>query len=137
MIKRIASALILGLCLAGSVQAAETMDEKEFQKLMKEIGDTTKRFRPGIEGKDTAQVSKDAARLSEINTKMAAFWKARKAEDAEKWSHETAAAATALAASAKAGNWEKAQKDAQGVMRCKACHDAHREKLEDGSYRIK
>ena len=70
---------------------------------------------------------------------MAGFWKTRKAaEDAVKWSDDSAAAATATVAAVRAGDWEKVKSSWDGVGKnCKACHDKHREKLDDGSYKIK
>ena len=69
---------------------------------------------------------------------MATLFKARKADDAVKIADDSAAAATATAAAAKAGDWDKV-KSSWGTVNggCKGCHDKHREKLEDGSYKIK
>jgi cytochrome c556 len=120
------------------VSAAEPVDEKQFQKLMKEVGDVGKRFRSGVESKNSEQVSKDANRAAEIHKQLVAFWHDRKAADAVKWSEETSKAATMLATAAKVGDWEKAKTELQNYGKsCKGCHDAYREKLDDGSYRIK
>ena len=117
---------------------AESLDDAAFKKLMKEVGGAAKRFKGGVESKDGAQVSKDAARVSEIYKQMAPFWKERKSDKGVKWSDESSIAAAALADSAKKGEWDTVKINMQGVMKnCKACHDAHREKLDDGGYRIK
>ncbi|MSU63634.1 MAG: hypothetical protein EXS31_14755 [Pedosphaera sp.] len=117
---------------------ADPMDEKQFQKLMKESGDIAKRMKPGIDGKDSAQVSKDGARIEEINKQMVAFWQAKKVEKAVKLSEESVASAKLVASSAKEQDWEKVKASLQGVMKnCKACHETYREKLDDGSYRFK
>jgi acetyl esterase/lipase len=57
----------LAALLVSSISAfsADSLDEKQFQKLMKEVGDTTKRVKPGIESKDADQLNKDASRLAE------------------------------------------------------------------------
>jgi cytochrome c556 len=129
------TALILS---TGALLAAEKIDEKQFQTLMKEVGDTGRRFRSGMESKNSAQVTKDAARVAEIHKQLASFWKDRKIEDAVKWSEETSVAATAVVAAVKADDWEKAKTQLQSYGKsCKACHDAYREKLADGSYKIK
>jgi len=132
--------IFLAALLASSISAlsADALDEKQFQKLMKEVGDTTKRVKPGIESKDADQLNKDAARLAEIYKQTVPFWQHRKVDDAAKWSQESAAAASALALAAKAKDWDKATQHFRELGKnCKACHDAHREKLEDGSSRIK
>jgi len=133
------SILSLGLVVAlPLVAGAETLDEKKFQKLMKEVGDANKRFRAAIESQDSAQVSKDAARVSEIYKEMTGFWQQRKSEKAVKWADDSASAAALAATAAKAKDWDKVKLHLQDVTKnCKACHDVHREKLEDGSYRIK
>jgi cytochrome c556 len=53
-------------------------------------------------------------------------------------SEDSATAATATAAAAKAGEWDKVKTHWGAVGKsCKDCHEKHREKLEDGSYKIK
>ena len=121
-----------------SLQAAEPLDEKALQKLMKEVGDTSKRFRKTQDDKNSAQMAKDATPLAEIYKETVGFWKGRKIDDAMKWSQESETVAKATAAAAREENWDKVKTSLQGLMKnCKSCHDAHREKLADGSYRIK
>ena len=120
------------------IRAADTLDEKGFQKLMKEVGKAAKDSKNNQQSKNAAVVEKDSARVAEIYTQMAAFWKARKTDDAAKLSEESAAAASATAAAAKAGDWDKV-KTSWGTVgqNRKGCHEKHREKLDDGSYKIK
>ena len=133
--------LLLALALAAFVlpsRAADAMDEKQFQKLMKEVGGISKKFRDNAQAKNSAAVEKDAARTAEIYKQMAGFWKARKTDDAARMSEDSASAATATAAAAKAGEWDKVKTHWGAVGKsCKDCHEKHREKLEDGSYKIK
>ena len=121
-----------------TVRAAEAMDEKSFQKLMKEVGKASKAMKDNATAKNAAVVQKDATRVAEIYTQMAGFWKARKTDDAVKWSEDSATAATATAAAAQAGDWDKVKTSWSGVGKnCKACHEKHQDKQEDGSYKIK
>ena len=121
-----------------TARAADALDEKQFQKLMKEVGNVAKDFRNNSQAKNAAVIEKDAARTAEIYKQMAGFWKARKVDDAAKWSEQSSAAAGATAAAAKAGDWDKVKSSWSTVGRnCKECHDTHREKLPDGGYRIK
>ena len=133
----LAAALIAGLFVSPQVRGAD-LDEKSLQKLMKEVGDIAKRFKPNQDNKNAAGLAKDASRLSEINKQTAAFWKSRKFDDATKWATDSAEAANAAATAANAGDWDKVKGSVGAVMKnCKSCHDAHREKVEDGVYRIK
>jgi cytochrome c556 len=127
------------LVLASAILVrAEILDEKQFQKLMKEVGDTNKRFKAGIDGQDSAQVSKDAARISEIYKEMEPFWRKRNSDKAAKWAGDSATAAASVASSAKAKDWDKVKLHYQDLTKtCKSCHDVHRERLDDGTSRIK
>ena len=128
---------VMALSLS-SVRAADAMDEKAFAKLMKEVGKTAKGMKDNAAAKNAEAVQKDAARVAEIYTQMAGFWKSRKTDDAVKWSEDSATAATATAAAAKAGDWELVKSSWGGVGKnCKACHEKHQDKQDDGSYKIK
>jgi cytochrome c556 len=124
--------------LSQSLCAAEKLDDKGFEKLMKEVGKAQKGFKKNQDEKNSAAMVKETTRLAEIYTELAGFWKDRKVTDATKWSEESATSATAAASAAKAGEWDKVQTHVQSLMKnCKNCHEAHREKLDDGSSRIK
>ncbi len=134
--------LLLGFVLLTfsfvTTRAADAVDEKQFQKLMKQVGKVSKDYKANFEAKNGAVLEKDAAAAAAAYTQMAGFWKARKADDAVKWSEDSATAATAMAAAVKAGNWDSVKTHWNAVSKnCKGCHDAHREKLPDGGYKIK
>lgn len=131
-------ALALSVVAFTTVRAADALDEKAFQKHMKAVGKTTKAFKANFESKNAAAVEKDGAATAEAYQAMAGFFKARKNEDAVKWSDDSAAGAAGAAAAAKAGDWDKVKSQWGAVGKnCKACHDKYREKLDDGSYKIK
>ena len=138
MKSKLLSALALIVFGFTTARAADAIDEQQFKKLMKEVGRVAKGFKNNAQAKNAATVEKDSARVAEIYTQMAGFWKARNADDAAKVSAASAAAAKATAVAAKAGDWDKV-KAHWGVVGkgCKDCHEAHREKLPDGGYKIK
>jgi len=135
---KVLCALALIAFSTAAVRAADAIDEQQFQKLMKEVGKVAKGFKEKAQAKDAAAVEKDSARVAQIYTQMTGFWKSRHTDDAVKWSDASASAARATAAAAKAGDWDKV-KTSWGALNksCKDCHDAHREKLPDGAYKIK
>ena len=102
------------------------------------VGKAAKDFKANFDAKNAAAIEKDAATAAAAYEAMSAFWKARKAAHATEWSDASAKAATATAAAAKAGDWNKVKTE-WGIVgaNCKKCHEAHREKLDDGSYKIK
>ena len=121
-----------------ALRAADALDEKGFQTHMKSVGKVAKGFKANLDSKNAAAVEKDATTAAAAYEAMTGFWKARKTDDAIKFSSDSAAAATATAAAAAAGDWDKVNASWKTVnQNCKACHDKHREKLDDGSYKIK
>ena len=84
------------------------------------------------------EVASNAEELVKLYGSMHQFWVQRNVEDAVKWTDEGKAAATELAAAAKAGDTAKAESAFKAVGgTCRSCHTAHREKLPDGTYKIK
>jgi nitrate/TMAO reductase-like tetraheme cytochrome c subunit len=84
------------------------------------------------------QVVRKAEQIGVAYENMIEFWRQRKAEDAVKWSEAGKAAALQLATAMSSGDAERvavAMKSLGGT--CRSCHEAHREKLSDGRYRIK
>src|SRR5689334_12491806 len=131
-------ALTLSAISLTTIHAADALDEKAFQKHMKAVGKTSKAFKANFESKNAAAIEKDGAVTAEAYKAMAAFFKARKNDDAAKWSDDSAAGAAGAAAAAKAGEWDKVKSQWGAVGKnCKACHDKYREQHDDGSYKIK
>ena len=120
------------------LRAADATGEKEFQRHMKQVGKVAKDFKGNFDSKNAAAVEKDSTTAAEAYKAMGAFWKARKTDDATKWSEQSATAASAAAAAAKAGDWDKVKANWGAINRnCRDCHDAHREKVQGGGYKIK
>jgi mono/diheme cytochrome c family protein len=84
------------------------------------------------------QGAKDAQRLSELFKHVLMYWEAKKADDAVAFAKSAIAAADAtVEASSKMDMTAltASQQKLQGA--CQGCHMAHRERLADGSYKIK
>jgi cytochrome c556 len=91
-----------------------------------------------METKTGEQAARRAERLGTVYENMINFWRQRNAADAVKWSEEGKAAALQLATAASANDADKAKAALDAVNGgCKSCHDAHREKVGDGKYKIK
>lgn len=114
------------------------VDEKEYQASMKTLGATMGHLRKSMEAKAVEDVVTDASKIEAVFLLSEKFWTERKTEDAIKWSKDGAAAAKELGVATKANDAEKAGAAAKAIgATCMACHTAHREKLPDGSYKIK
>jgi cytochrome c556 len=91
-----------------------------------------------MDQKTGEEAVKNAERLAVAYEEMIAFWRQRSAPGAVKWSEQGKAASVELAAAAHAGDSQRASTAYAAVAStCQACHDAHREQLESGAYRVK
>lgn len=134
--KRFFLAGLAGGALLGSLLFA--MDEKELHVKMKKAGDHMGALRKSMQAKAMPEVAAQAKGIAAALEGTDAFWAARNKQDAVGWSKEGVEAAHALAQAAESGNAD-AVRTAMGKLggSCKSCHDVHREKLPDGTYRIK
>ena len=125
------------LALAVFSAAVSGQDDAQLQDLMKATNTEMGVLRK-IDAKTGPDAAASAEKLSAIYEKVTAFWTAKNVPDAVKISGEGKTAADSLVAAVKAGDSEKASaafKTLGGT--CRPCHEAHREKAADGSYKIK
>lgn len=120
------------------VQAQKRISEEDYSKVMKEIGPLVQTLRKNVEAGNAADAGKNAARLEMLFGDSVSFWQARKTEDAIA-AAKTAVTAAGDAAKAASANNMTALTEATRVLggTCMGCHNAHRERLPDGTYRIK
>ena len=125
--------LFLGICAMGLAQ-----DEDAYRGWMKAAPPAVGGIRKNLEAKSMEAVIDDAKKLEHIFGQSAEFWTKKGGADAAGWSKDAQAAAAKVASAAAAGDAEGAAAAFKTVTgSCKGCHEAHREKLADGSYKIK
>ena len=128
--------LIPMLCLAAGV-AVVAEENTEFVTWMKATKGATDDLKK-MEQKTGEQAVRRAERIGTVYESMIGYWRQRNASDAVKWSEEGKAAALQMATAAYSGDGEKAKAAFEAMSNgCKSCHDAHREKIAEGKYRIK
>ncbi len=129
----IGAAVVFGVAVMAGEKAPD-----EYVKNMKDTNAAAQSLRKNVEAKDYEAVSKDAATLKTLFSTTEDFWTKRNAEDAVTAAKAGVKAATDLEAAAKAKN-EAGVTDAAKTLQgtCKTCHDAHRERLPDGTSEIK
>lgn len=112
--------------------AAFSQSEEDLDKWMKNVGKAMGDLRKANEAKDAEALKAGGKILVENFENAAKFFAKHKDHgmaDAVEWNTKTLTAARALADGS--GTF-------QGVSStCKSCHDKYREKLEDGSYKLK
>ena len=109
--------LIAMLAALGVVGVAQ--DDAQYQTWMKSVPPTVGAIRNAA---DNAAAAGDATKLADTFDKVAAFWKARNADDAVKFAETARDAAKAIVA----GSGEKAANLQKIQSTCGGCHSAHR-----------
>lgn len=129
---------LLVLSFVASFLALAAADHDELSKAMKTAGSTMGPLKKALDAGTMAEVGPAAAKLEGAFTATEAFWTGRKVADATKWSQDALAAAGALRKAGEAGSADAAKAAFIKIAgTCKGCHDAHREKLPDGTFKIK
>ncbi len=125
------SGKLFSLLLAGMlvIVPAFSQSEEDLDKAMKAVGKTMGDLRKANEANDAEALKAGGKVLVEQFTLSSKFWAKHKMDDAIAMNDKTLAAAKALAA----GTGDFASVGAT----CKGCHDQYREKLADGSYKLK
>lgn len=124
--------------LAKRVPPPLTPEEDAFDKVMKRVGPAFNELRAAAGASNAAATGEHARVLQAAFADVEAFWKKRGAADARNWTGTARTQLTALERAAGAGNWEQVKTAVAEVNRsCSACHTAYRERLEDGTFRLR
>lgn len=105
---------------------------------MKTVNSAMGVVRAGLEKPDAAQLKEQAAALKKAFADTEAIFKARGTATAIAWAGEALKHATSMEAAVAAGKWDEVKAAAGGIQPlCAQCHGEHRERMDDGTYRIK
>ena len=127
-----------GLDVAKKPLPPVTADDEVLTKIMKQVGPANTALRSDIEKMDVNLAKEHATALKQAFTQAEAFWKGKGKSNAIQWTQEARKAAESVDAAAATSNWEGAKSSAATLgQQCGACHTVYRERLEDGSYRVK
>ncbi len=127
-----------GIDLAKRIPPPMTPEEEALDKAMKAINPAFGAIRQAVAAAGGENAAQHAATLKQAFTETEAFWKKRGVADAQKWAGDARAQSEALERAITDGKWDDA-KAAAGTLQqvCSACHGAYRERLDDGSYRLR
>lgn len=115
-----------------------TADEEVYQKLMVQVGASNGALRKAIEASDAKVATEHTMALRKTFADVEAFWRGRRRNDAAQWAQDARKLSENIERAALAGQWEAVKSHAGTLGKtCQACHGVHRERFDDGSYRIK
>jgi hypothetical protein len=124
--------------LAKFVPPPLTPEETAFDAVMKQVNPTLGELRKALEASDAAATKTQGAKLRGFFSETSAFFAKRSVADAQGWAKEAVTLVDLATKSAASNDWTAAKDAASKIQPlCASCHNAHRERLEDGSYRIK
>ena len=136
--RRLGVMTVCTLVVLGLTVRANEKPSESYQKAMKDLGAATQSLRNNVTAKDYDAIAKDAATFKASFAVAQSFWTGKQVDDAMKLAQDGAKAAADLETAAKAKSEEgvAAAQRAVGAT-CAACHMAHRERLQDGTFEIK
>lgn len=124
--------------LAKHLPPPPTPAENAFDNTMKKIGPAFTALRQGVDGANAAAVTAQALIVKQGFAEAEAFWKARGKAEPATWSQDAARLADAIDKAAANGRWDEVKTSSTALGRtCQTCHGAYRERLDDGTYRVK
>ena len=115
-----------------------TPEEEAFDAVMKRIGPAFTGLRAAIDDANAPAAAESTKTLKEAFADAEAFWKARKTADAIEWTQTARRLVGTLDRVVGGANWPLVKTAADELNRtCSTCHTAYRERLEDGTFRVK
>jgi hypothetical protein len=115
-----------------------TPEETAFDAVMKQVNPTFGDLRKALEASDAAMAKTHGDKLRSLFADTGAFFAKRSVADAQGWAKEAVTLVETVNKSAADNDWATARDAASRIQPlCSSCHNAHRERLEDGSYRVK
>jgi cytochrome c556 len=124
--------------LAKRPPAPLTPEEEAYDKVMKRVGPSVTAMRQGIAASNADAVKEQTAVLKQAFADTVAFWKKRGTVDATGWAQEAIKHVAAIEAAAAGAQWDGVKTATSALTQtCQNCHGVYRERLDDGSYRIR
>ena len=115
-----------------------TPAEESFDKTMKAVSGANTAMRKGIEESNAQLTKEQAAILKKGFMEAQIFFKDRKTDDAITWAQDAYKFTDQIDQAATAGKWEEVKTAATSLAgMCTACHGVHRERFDDGTFRVR
>jgi hypothetical protein len=115
-----------------------TPEEQALDNVMKQVNPTFTALRQSLDASAATTAKQHAGELKGFFTQTQAFFKGRGTADATGWAGDAIGLVDKIDAAAAAGKWDDAKASATTLNGlCGQCHTAHRERQDDGTYRVK
>src|SRR5262245_13219191 len=115
-----------------------TAEEEALSKIMKQIAPAQTALRGALDKTDMAIAKEQANVLKQAFVQTEAFWKPKGKPEATKFAEEARKLSDQIGTAIATGNWDDAKAHAGTLgQQCAGCHGAFRERMDDGTFRIK
>jgi cytochrome c556 len=115
-----------------------TADDLALQKIMTKLPAAQAAVRKSLDSKDAAGAKEQATLLKDSFTQIEAFFKTKNNQEAMKWAGEGKGHAEAILVNLGMNNVEAAKTSITPLGgTCGSCHGKYRERMDDGTFRIK
>jgi cytochrome c556 len=123
------------IVLSGVNTRAQNVD---LDATMKKVQPAFGQLRKSIEAMDATMAKESTAVLKTALADVATFFEAKGKHDAHQWASDAGKIVASIETSAAASKWDDVKASAGSLGKsCQTCHDAYREKADDGTYRLK
>jgi cytochrome c556 len=126
-------ALLFGVAALSTLQG---QTEQEHETLMKSAGSMLGPLRKAVGAQEGPTVAEAGRKIEGIFAEVEKFWAGRNTADAAGWSRDAQMAAREMVSAGESGR-NPAEAFARLSEACRVCHETHRTKADDGSWRIK
>jgi cytochrome c556 len=125
------AALLLGMTVAQA-------EAPHLQAFMKTVAAANGALGKSVMEKNSTETSANAQKMADAFVKVQAHFEEDHLTDGVNLAKRAHKASMDLIAAANAGEWDKASDELKALGgTCQACHSQYREKLPDGSYKMK
>jgi cytochrome c556 len=115
-----------------------TAEEVSLNAVMKTIGPANAALRTAVQESNAEIVSQNVMKLRPAFAQTETIWDNLGQSAAAEWAREALAHSASIERAAAAGNWDAVKSSAAALNQlCQNCHGVYRERLEDGTFRIK
>jgi cytochrome c556 len=129
---------VAGVDVAKRPPPPPTAEEEALSKIMKQVGPAQAALRGALDKTDMAVAKENANVLKQAFVQTEAFWKPKGKADASKFAEEARKLSEQITTEIASGNWDEAKTHAGTLaQQCAGCHGTYRERMDDGTYRIK
>jgi hypothetical protein len=113
-------------------------EEVSLSAAMKTIGPAFAAMRAAVEDSKADVVTRTAAKLKPAFNQAETSWDDLGQSSPAEWAREAVAHSASIEGAAAVGNWDAVKTSTVALNRlCQNCHGVYRERLEDGTFRIK